>query len=288
MCYLASLRPAIRRQRRLGAEVRVQGLISGGLEHANLIAARFGEPVVAPGANPLFLPEEVKLVSLTRLHGQTQVREEPAPVKYDLAARIGLVRPFRGISRVLVLEQVRDVLVGPLIFEAPVKPESIFPDWAAKRRIDLEGFQYRIGRLETRGFQFVGLQFVCQNFFPIEPVFDVLALDKNARLIELADGPDRFVVRRQHVVERRGLPLGTALAIRMREVIDEPSESGTLQVVAVTDGTRDIRREIYRCAVDNRWPLLELDRREASLEEVFGRLTKVDQSGSPQAGARAA
>jgi ABC-2 type transport system ATP-binding protein len=56
-----------------------------------------------------------------------------------------------------------------------------------------------------------------------------------------------------------------------------PSETGTRQFVLTTDGANDIRREIFRCAVDNQWPLLELDRREASLEEVFGRLTRVDE-----------
>jgi ABC-2 type transport system ATP-binding protein len=55
-------------------------------------------------------------------------------------------------------------------------------------------------------------------------------------------------------------------------------ESGTLTFLLATDGGADLRRELYRCAVDNRWPLLELDRREASLEEVFGRLTRVDSS----------
>ena len=47
-----------------------------------------------------------------------------------------------------------------------------------------------------------------------------------------------------------------------------------MQLLIATDGARDIRRELYRCAVDNQWPLLELDRKEASLEEVFARLTK--------------
>ncbi len=62
----------------------------------------------------------------------------------------------------------------------------------------------------------------------------------------------------------------------------EPSETGTRQYVLTTDGKDDLRRELYRCAVDRKWPLLELDRREASLEEVFGRLTRVEGSaGSP-------
>ncbi len=62
-----------------------------------------------------------------------------------------------------------------------------------------------------------------------------------------------------------------------------PSETGTRQYLLTTDGAADIRRELYRCAVDNHWPLLELDRREASLEEVFGRLTRVDDGASASA-----
>jgi ABC-2 type transport system ATP-binding protein len=60
----------------------------------------------------------------------------------------------------------------------------------------------------------------------------------------------------------------------VRSVEAEKSESGTVQFGLTTDGARDIRREIFRAAVDNGWPLLELDRKEASLEEVFRRLTK--------------
>ena len=62
----------------------------------------------------------------------------------------------------------------------------------------------------------------------------------------------------------------------VRTVTVEPSETDTVQFVLTTEGARDIRRELFQAAVDNRWPLLELDRREASLEEVFRRLTKSD------------
>ncbi len=59
-------------------------------------------------------------------------------------------------------------------------------------------------------------------------------------------------------------------------VAEDVSESGTQQYLITTDGAHDLRREIFRAAVANNWPLLELDRREASLEEVFARLTKSD------------
>ncbi|MFH0901258.1 MAG: hypothetical protein V2A73_11580, partial [Pseudomonadota bacterium] len=64
----------------------------------------------------------------------------------------------------------------------------------------------------------------------------------------------------------------------VRRVVGETSESGTIQFVIVGDGNGDLRRDLFRCAVDNHWLLLELERREASLEEVFARLTRVEES----------
>jgi ABC-2 type transport system ATP-binding protein len=66
----------------------------------------------------------------------------------------------------------------------------------------------------------------------------------------------------------------------VRSVEAETSETDTVQFGLVTDGARDIRRELFRAAVDNGWSLLELDRREASLEEVFRRLTKSEAPAS--------
>ena len=37
--------------------------------------------------------------------------------------------------------------------------------------------------------------------------------------------------------------------------------------------TSDLRKQIFRAAVDNRWTLLELARESASLEDVFRNLT---------------
>jgi ABC-2 type transport system ATP-binding protein len=68
----------------------------------------------------------------------------------------------------------------------------------------------------------------------------------------------------------------------VREVALDRSETGTAQYSILSDGSRDMRRDIYRAAVDNHWPLLELDRREASLEEVFGRLTREDAAQAAQ------
>jgi ABC-2 type transport system ATP-binding protein len=62
----------------------------------------------------------------------------------------------------------------------------------------------------------------------------------------------------------------------VKAVVATPSETGTLQLEVTSNGAADLRLALYRLAADARWPLLELDRREASLEEVFGRLTRSD------------
>jgi len=76
--------------------------------------------------------------------------------------------------------------------------------------------------------------------------------------------------------------------VGVRSVAVEPSESDTVQFILTTDGALDIRRDLFRAAVDNGWPLLELDRREASLEEVFRRLTKSESADAAVAQGKAA
>jgi ABC-2 type transport system ATP-binding protein len=102
---------------------------------------------------------------------------------------------------------------------------------------------------------------------------DLVARERsNKYRLLLDEGPDhptRAVVREK---------LQTLAGVR--DIVEETSESGTMQLVLTTDGASDIRRELFRCAVDNKWPLLELDRREASLEEVFRRLTRSEE-GAP-------
>jgi ABC-2 type transport system ATP-binding protein len=60
----------------------------------------------------------------------------------------------------------------------------------------------------------------------------------------------------------------------VRSVTEDPTESNAVQFTVTTDGAKDLRRELYQAAVDNKWPLLELTRKHASLEEVFRRLTQ--------------
>jgi ABC-2 type transport system ATP-binding protein len=119
----------------------------------------------------------------------------------------------------------------------------------------------------------------------VQATCDRVVIIADGRLV--ADGkPDDLVSRERSNKFRVLLEAGPAFeAVRdklaaidgVTSVAEAPSETGTLQVVLTTDGGKDIRKDIFRCAVDNQWPLLELDRREASLEEVFGRLTRVDE-----------
>jgi ABC-2 type transport system ATP-binding protein len=103
---------------------------------------------------------------------------------------------------------------------------------------------------------------------------DLIAREKSNRFRLLLDdgegAPAAALVREK---------LGTIVGVT--SVDEQQSETGTRQFMLTTDGAADLRREIFRAAVDNQWPLLELDRREASLEEVFGRLTRVDAEARP-------
>jgi ABC-2 type transport system ATP-binding protein len=46
------------------------------------------------------------------------------------------------------------------------------------------------------------------------------------------------------------------------------------------DAKTDLRKSLYRAAVDNKWPMLELSRQAASLEDVFRNLTTGEESKS--------
>src|SRR3569623_3104384 len=54
------------------------------------------------------------------------------------------------------------------------------------------------------------------------------------------------------------------------------SEAGAMSFVLDSTGDTDLRRSLFRAAVDNRWPLLELVRESVSLEDVFRNLTTRD------------
>jgi ABC-2 type transport system ATP-binding protein len=108
----------------------------------------------------------------------------------------------------------------------------------------------------------------------------------------VADGrPDELVAREKTnrfrlLLEKKVVPPEVKEKLSaiagVTAVTDEDAEEGTIQFHVLTDGA-DVRRDIYRCAVESGWPLLELDRREASLEEVFARLTRVERAAAPAA-----
>ena len=53
-------------------------------------------------------------------------------------------------------------------------------------------------------------------------------------------------------------------------------EEGTYAFALDAAAAADLRKPIFRAAVDNRWTLLELLRESASLEDVFRNLTTGD------------
>ena len=55
-----------------------------------------------------------------------------------------------------------------------------------------------------------------------------------------------------------------------------PVETGAMGFVLDGGGNADLRRSLFRAAVDNHWPLLELVRESVSLEDVFRHLTTND------------
>jgi len=80
------------------------------------------------------------------------------------------------------------------------------------------------------------------------------------------------------VVESNGVPkdairdrLASLAGVTRCEAI--AAEDGSHAFALDAGGTSDLRKPIFRAAVDNRWTLLELGRESASLEDVFRNLT---------------
>jgi ABC-2 type transport system ATP-binding protein len=116
----------------------------------------------------------------------------------------------------------------------------------------------------------------------VQATCDRVVIISDGKLV--ADGKPDDLVAREHTGRYRvlfevgvaGIDGKLAALDGVKEVVEDKSETGTVQYLVFADGAQDLRRAIFRAAVDNHWPLLELDRREASLEEVFGRLTRTD------------
>jgi ABC-2 type transport system ATP-binding protein len=121
----------------------------------------------------------------------------------------------------------------------------------------------------------------------VQATCDRVVIISDGRLV--ADGrPDELIAREKSNRFRILLDAGPVEAeVRAKlqtipgvtGVEAQPGDAGSRAFLLTTDGAADIRRDLYRAAVDNQWPLLELERREASLEEVFGRLTRTDAGG---------
>jgi ABC-2 type transport system ATP-binding protein len=87
------------------------------------------------------------------------------------------------------------------------------------------------------------------------------------------------------VVESNGVPkeairdrLASVAGVARCEVI--AGEDGSHAFAIDAGGASDLRKPIFRAAVDNRWTLLELARESASLEDVFRNLTTGEEGKS--------
>ena len=107
----------------------------------------------------------------------------------------------------------------------------------------------------------------------------------------VADGtPDELRARERGgryrvVVESNGVPkdairdrLASLAGVARCEVI--AGEDGSHAFAIDAGGASDLRKPIFRAAVDNRWTLLELARESASLEDVFRNLTTGEEGKS--------
>ena len=107
----------------------------------------------------------------------------------------------------------------------------------------------------------------------------------------VADGKPNDLMAREHTGSFRVLLAAGAAGVEeklaaldgVKEVNRDKSETGTEQFIVFGAGDQDLRGALFRAAVDNHWSLLELDRREASLEQVFGRLTKQEPRDESEA-----
>ena len=107
----------------------------------------------------------------------------------------------------------------------------------------------------------------------------------------VADGtPDELRARERGgryrvVIEANGVP-NEAIRDRLKSLAGvarcEPlaGEDGAHAFAIDAAAANDLRKPIFRAAVDNRWTLLELARESASLEDVFRNLTTGEETKS--------
>jgi ABC-2 type transport system ATP-binding protein len=107
----------------------------------------------------------------------------------------------------------------------------------------------------------------------------------------VADGtPDELRAREKStryriVVEANGAP-ADAIKDKVRTVAGVvqcakvAGEDGAHTFDIDAESKNDLRKQLFRAAVDNKWTLLELTRQAASLEDVFRNLTTGEESRS--------
>lgn len=101
----------------------------------------------------------------------------------------------------------------------------------------------------------------------------------------VADGTPAELAAQQHdnafhLLVDAGETNAQALRGKLRQVDgverirEGEGEAGAIALVVEAQDGRDLRRELFGCARDNGWVLLELRRQQVSLEDVFRKLTR--------------
>jgi ABC-2 type transport system ATP-binding protein len=237
-----------------------------------------------------YLPEETPLyrdmLVLEYLDYVTELRRVPKSERRARIKRIGEVTGIMGVLGKRIGELSRGFRQRVGLTQAMVHdPEILILDEPTSgldpnQIVEIRQLIKELGREKT--------VILSTHILPeVEATCSRVVIISDGRLV--ADGRPGDLVAREHANKFRLLLEATeaapAAAVRatveqiagVRAVSEDPSETGTLQLTITSDGARDLRRELFRAAVDNGWPLLELDRREASLEEVFARLTKSER-----------
>ena len=120
------------------------------LRPAPVVVGRVGRA----GARLLLVPVDVELVARCRLQRETKAGDRPAAGGPRLSRRVGLVRPLRGIARVLVRKHARHRRMRSLIAKVQEVPESILLDRAADAGGVVPQLQQPARRAEAGGLQF--------------------------------------------------------------------------------------------------------------------------------------
>jgi ABC-2 type transport system ATP-binding protein len=241
-----------------------------------------------------YLPEDTPLYRdmtvLEYLDYITRLRKVPAAERRARIKRVGEVTGIMDVLGKTIAELSRGYRQRVGLTQAIVHdPEILILDEPTSgldpnQIVEIRGLIKELGREKT--------VILSTHILPeVQATCDRVVIIAEGRLV--ADGkPDDLVARERSnsfrvLFDAQGLD-ETVVQDKLGQipgvvaVAPAPSESGTVEVRLTTSSGQDIRREIFRAAVENQWPLLELDRREASLEEVFGRLTRVDAAaGKP-------